>query len=256
MTTFKPRMSAPSVHDKNWIHWSKQGHNYCILIEGTSTLPNCVGYAWGRWRELLGAHHNLSRNNAEVWYGYKDGYARGNTPKEGAVICWRQGNTGTHKDGAGHVAIVEKVLQNGSIIISNSDYKGSRFYTRQIKPPYNIGSTFTLQGFIYLPKTYAKKLSNHEVAKLVLRGKYKNYPERKRLLEAEGYSYSDVQLEVEKIINKGNTPTPKPKKSIAEVARLVRLGVYKNGNERIKRLKAEGYDPEAVQAEVNRQLRK
>jgi hypothetical protein len=51
------------------------------------------------------------------------------------------------------------------------------------------------------------------------------------------------------------TPEP-PKKSYAEVARDVIAGDYGNDPGRSKKLKAEGYDPEAVQAEVNRLLKK
>lgn len=44
------------------------------------------------------------------------------------------------------------------------------------------------------------------------------------------------------------------KKTIAEVAKDVRAGKYGNEPERSKKLKAAGYDPEKVQAEVNKQL--
>ena len=33
---FKPRTSAPSTSDPNWIHTSKGGKNSCILISGKS----------------------------------------------------------------------------------------------------------------------------------------------------------------------------------------------------------------------------
>ena len=50
-------------------------------------------------------------------------------------------------------------------------------------------------------------------------------------------------------------PVPaKPQKSLDEVARAVIRGDYGNGAERAQRLKAEGYDPEAVQARVNELL--
>lgn len=152
MSKYVERLTAPATADKNWIHYSKGGYNYCILISGSSCLPNCVGYAWGRWRELLGAHHKLSRGNAENWYlNAGDGYKRGRTPKVGAVICWAKGVAGYGADGAGHVAIVERVNADGSIVISQSGYGYKRFWTQTLKAPYNIGSGYTFQGFIYLP---------------------------------------------------------------------------------------------------------
>lgn len=154
MSTFITRTTAPAYSDKNYIHYSMGGYNYCINIGNGSVLPNCVGYAWGRWRELLGVKHNLSTSNAENWWGNTDdGYKRGNTPKIGAVICWRKGEAGNSSDGAGHVGIVEDVNSDGSIVVSNSAYGGKRFYTMTLSAPYNIGNNYHFQGFIYLPTT-------------------------------------------------------------------------------------------------------
>ena len=155
MATFKPRTTAPSTTDKNWLHTSAGGYNSCILIGGGSVLPNCVGYAWGRARELLGKDPKLSRANAENWYGHNDGYERGATPRLGAIACWRRGKAGVASDGAGHVAVVEQINADGSILVSNSDYGGRRFYTQTYKAPnYAIGGTYVFQGFIYLPVKY------------------------------------------------------------------------------------------------------
>ena len=155
MEKFVPRLAAPAASDKNWIHADHGGYNLCIHISGGSVLPNCVGYAWGRWRELLGKYHNLALTDAETWYpNTGDGYERGQTPKVGAVACWRKGSENSDKDGEGHVAIVEKVNADGSIVTSESSSGGSRWYTRTHKPPYNIGSTLVFQGFIYIPVEY------------------------------------------------------------------------------------------------------
>lgn len=62
---FKKRLTAPSTTDKHWLHYTKGVLNKCILISGNSCLSNCVGYAWGRWYELLGKEPKLSRGNAE-----------------------------------------------------------------------------------------------------------------------------------------------------------------------------------------------
>lgn len=148
---YVPRLTAPSESDKNWIHYTEGGFNYCIKIYGKSCLPNCVGYSWGRWRELLGKFHYLSRNNAEDWYGHtQDGYTRGSTPRLGAVICWRRGRLADDSDGAGHVAVVEKINDDGSITCSNSAYLSTRFYLSKHFPPYSFG-LYTFQGFIYPP---------------------------------------------------------------------------------------------------------
>lgn len=147
---FEPRLNAPSMSNENWIHTSAGGKNGCIKISGNSVLPNCVGYAYGRFMEILGKTPKLSKGNAENWYGFKDGYARGKTPKLGAVICWAKGKAGVSSDGAGHVAMVEKIYGDGSILISQSGYKSSRFWTSKVSKGYALKG-YTFQGFIYNP---------------------------------------------------------------------------------------------------------
>lgn len=149
---FIKRLNSPSKNDLNYRHYTKRGYNYCIEINNGDCLPNCVGYAWGRWREILGKYHNLSRNNAENWYINDDGYKRGKTPKLGAIICFQKGKVHNGKDGAGHVAVVEEIKDNGVIVTSNSGYNSKRFWLRELVPPYSIGSGYTFQGFIYLPE--------------------------------------------------------------------------------------------------------
>ena len=99
----------------------------------------------------MGRYHKLSRANAEDWYGYNDGYERGQTPKLGAVICWRKGNIKNASDGCGHVAVVEKIDSDGTITTSNSGWNSTTFYLKTIKKPYEIGGTYHFQGFIYPP---------------------------------------------------------------------------------------------------------
>lgn len=119
-------------------------------MSGKSVLPNCVGYAWGRAYELLGKAPKLSRANAETWYGYKDGYARGKSPKLGAIAVWAKGKVGNSKDGAGHVAVVEQINSDGSFVVSQSGYKSKRFWTSKIPASCKL-SGYTFLGFIYLP---------------------------------------------------------------------------------------------------------
>lgn len=119
-------------------------------------LPNCTCYAWGRFWENGDVDHDygnrplLSLGNAEDWYNYNDGYQRGNTPQLGAVLCLADGPF----SGDGHVAIVEQINGDGSIVTSNSAYGGSYFYTQTLQPPdYLPASAYRFQGFIYNPNS-------------------------------------------------------------------------------------------------------
>ena len=148
---FERRLTAPSTDNKYYIkrNTTFNGYNRCIIInrDNGSVLPNCTGYAWGRFCEEQGIHDcKLSRANAELWYGNtSDGYQRGFTAKLGAIICWYSTRSG------GHVAVVEKINPNGTILTSNSAYGGSRFYLKTLDPQrnYYMGSSYSFQGFIY-----------------------------------------------------------------------------------------------------------
>lgn len=149
---FVPRTTAPALDDLNYIsHYAPfNGYNYCIIIDSATgyVMPNCTGYAWGRWRELLGSYHNLSRGNASVWYGNtSDGYQRGQTAKIAAVACWSGGS-----DGAGHVGIVEDIDSTG-FWMSNSAYQSYMFRYQHITGNF-FQSGYTFQGFIYYPEEF------------------------------------------------------------------------------------------------------
>lgn len=196
---YKPRLTAPSSTDKNWIKDTKGGYNKCLLISGNSCLPNCVGYAWGRWRELLGKDPKLSTGNAENWFTHtKDGYKRGSTPELGAVICWRKGEAGQASDGAGHVAIVEKINTDGSIVTSNSAYGGSRFYTKTLKKPYSLGGTYHFQGFIYIPIDFTNKYNLTRTLKKGCKGNDVKELQKKLGIKADGIFGNQTKTAVKK----------------------------------------------------------
>lgn len=117
---------------------------------------NCTCYAWGRWYELLGKKPKLCTSNAENWYSFKDGYKRGSKPKLGAVAVWSKGKVGNGSDGAGHVAIVEEIYSDGSILTSNSAWKTKLFYTKKLSKGYEIPG-YKFLGFIYQPVEYQVK---------------------------------------------------------------------------------------------------
>ena len=112
-------------------------------------MPNCTAYAWGRFYEILGEKPKLYTGNAGTWYNHtEDGYKRGKEPALGAVICFsRPGD-------AGHVAVVEKINSDGSIVTSDSGWGSSNWWWRMTRTPpryNNDDSGLVFQGFIYNP---------------------------------------------------------------------------------------------------------
>lgn len=150
---YVPRLLCPAKDNKYYMTVAYGGLNRCILgnpqYTKGSALDNCVGYAWGRSFELLGSEPKLSRANAEDWWAYKDGYTRSQKPKLGAIACWRKGQAGKGSDGAGHVAVVEKIEGN-KITLSNSGYGGPAFYLTTYEVGKMNHGAYTVQGFIWI----------------------------------------------------------------------------------------------------------
>lgn len=174
---FVERTTAPSNDNKFYLKAGKGGYNRAMEINSKthSCLANCVAMAHGRWLESqnqtdYNKYDKLPTGNAENYYTYtKDGYKRGTTPKLGAIICWRKGKAGYAKDGAGHVAFVEKVYDNGDVLTSNSAYNGRRYYTKKYtkSSKYYLGSKYTFQGFIYNPCDFDEK---YDLKRLLKKG--------------------------------------------------------------------------------------
>ena len=79
----------------------------------------------------------------------------GDTPKLGAIMVWGQG-TSKGNDGAGHVAVIEKIISNEEVITSESNYGDSRpFLTKTRKKGVNgrwgLSAKYQFKGFIYNP---------------------------------------------------------------------------------------------------------
>ena len=135
-------------------------------------LPNCTCYTFGRWWEILGYRPDVLKftpgyGNGGLWYDQlvNKGLLHGSTPRLGAIACWKDpaGNN------AGHVAVVEQIIDNETILTSNSGYTRESaeeeerlyFWTEtctyvqgrgycsswELSAQYN----YTNQGFIYLP---------------------------------------------------------------------------------------------------------
>lgn len=92
------------------------------------------------------------------------------------------------------------------------------------------------------------KKSVNTLAKEVLAGKWGNGTDRKNRLVKAGYDYNKVQAAVNKLVK---TSQITQDKIINAVAHEVIAGKWGNGQERVDRLKAAGYDPDKIQKRVN-----
>jgi surface antigen len=159
---FTPRLTRPTSGNKYYIRKANGGYSNAVKGNPTDSqcdvLSNCVGYAYGRFNEIGGYGYckYLAPVNAENFIQYKGSCEVGQTPKVGACMVWQKGATLTGSDGAGHVAIVEKVISDTEIVTSESGWGSSTpFYTKTRKKGSNgrwgAGSAYTFLGFIYNP---------------------------------------------------------------------------------------------------------
>lgn len=150
-TNFTPRLTSDGIEGDDY--WYAKNPFY----QSGYGLPNCPCYAWGRFWEISDKCDDGTKNysnkptlptgNACDWFPNVKGYVTGVTPKLGAVICWSGGT-----DGYGHVAIVEEIKSNGDIVVSQSAWQSTYFWTseKQVSSGYSYNN-YTFQGFIYNP---------------------------------------------------------------------------------------------------------
>lgn len=133
------------------------------------------------------------------------------------------------------------------------------------KPGDQTGKEFLIRSYRNYPWTnvlrYSDGISGGEsnekktisqIADEVIAGKWGNGDARKNALTAAGYNYSEVQAAVNAKVSGGSSTSAK--KSNAEIAKEVIAGKWGNGNDRKAKLEAAGYDYDAIQAEVNKQV--
>ena len=158
---FKMRTSKPGAGNKYYNNGNNGGYSWCVngspKDKNCNVLANCVGYACGRFNEIIGSmKYKAFCCNAEnfIEVAKKAGLKVGNTPKLGAIMVWQKGATLSGNDGAGHVAIVEKVYSNNKVYTSESAWGGSAFWnaTRtNSNGRWGMGSGYKFRGFIYNP---------------------------------------------------------------------------------------------------------
>ena len=163
MKMFQIRLTRPEAGNKYYIRKASGGWSPCIqgkpLDPELNVLANCVGYAVGRFNEIgkYGACRYLGSVNAEnmAALARSQGLTVLREPTPGGCMVWAKGAAGNSSDGAGHVAIVEQVNTDGSIITSESGYGYKVFYT-SVRSGANWGESSAYQylGCIVNPAVY------------------------------------------------------------------------------------------------------
>ena len=270
------RTSKPSAGNKFFITKSKGGWSTCIQGSPTDSacnvLANCVGYACGRFNEIIGSMKYPSLNcNAEnfIERAKSLGLTISPVPTLGGIMVWQKGATLSGNDGAGHVAVVERIDSANQIYTSESGYGSSAFWNSirtNSNGRWGLGSGYSFRGCIInpaignvtasqpsKPSSDIANKSVDELAREVINGKYGNGEARKQAL---GSRYSEVQKRVNEILA-GNKPAPQPapaqptRPDLLEMVRRTIRGDFGNYPTRKAKIEALGWDYATVQHQVN-----
>ena len=157
----KMRTTKPESGNKFYNTISNGGASRCIVgkptDKGCNVLANCVGYACGRFNEIIGDMKYPYLNcNAEnfIERAKQYGLQVSDKPVVGGIMVWQKGATLSGNDGAGHVAIVEKIIDNNTIYTSESGYESSAFWNSTRKNSngrWGMGSAYSFRGCIINP---------------------------------------------------------------------------------------------------------
>ena len=271
---FNMRTSKPSAGNKFYNNGNNGGYSWCIngspTDKGCNVLANCVGYACGRFNEIIGSmKYKTLCCNAEnfIERAKQAGLQVVSYPTLGGIMVWQKGATLSGNDGAGHVAVVERIDSANQIYTSESGYGSSAFWNsirRNDNGRWGLGSGYTFRGCIVnpaigdvhyvapvnpqpsAPNSDISNKSVDELAKEVIAGKYGNGEDRKNAL---GSRYNEVQARVNEILN-GNKPS-QPSTPSVDILTLVKKtirGDYGNGSARRNAL---GSNYDEVQKQVN-----
>lgn len=170
MGTFTPMTAKPTKSDKYIYLYNNSkngGKSLCITGKPADStcnvLANCVGWACGRFNHIYnlitgynGIKYSRFCCNAENFIEVAKSYGLSidTTPKPGAIMVWQKGTTLSSSDGAGHVAIVEKVISSTRVMTSESGYGNFVFKNKTRSKGtgnWGAGYAYKFRGFIYNP---------------------------------------------------------------------------------------------------------
>lgn len=140
---------------------NNRGASWCVNGNPTDSrcnvLSNCVGYACGRFNEIIGSmKYPQLCCNAENFIERAKQYGLQvvNYPTLGGIMVWQKGATLSGNDGAGHVEIVERIDNANQIYTSASNWGGTTFYNatrNNSNGRWGLSSGYKFRGCIVNP---------------------------------------------------------------------------------------------------------
>lgn len=135
----------------------------------------------------------------------------------------------------------------------NNPERRSRLQAAGYNPDTIQGIVNARLGGVKGPVPAPARPSVDAVADQVIAGAWGNGPDRQARLQNAGYNYAEVQAAVNRKMGLGAAPTRKSSDQVANEI-IAGQGGWGNNPQRADKLRAAGYDPNAVQQLVNRKL--
>lgn len=160
MSKFTVRKEQP-YGNKYYMTKSTGGYNGAVygkpLQEGANVLANCVGYANGRFNEIYAEikgkevfpYQLTCDAGSFIKYGKKMGLKVSQRPQAGSIMVW-DGGSGGH----GHVCVVEEIIDDNRVMISQSNYGGKPFEYKvrtNANGRWGLSGLYTFLGFLLNP---------------------------------------------------------------------------------------------------------
>lgn len=229
---FQVRTNCPTGN-KYYIRKENGGWNGAIqgkpTKSGANVLANCVGYANGRFAEIMneGKIKYQLICNAENFIEKAKAYGLkiSNKPTLGGIMVWQKG-TLSSSDGVGHVAVVERIDSDNQIYTSESSYGGTAFFnaTRyNTNGRWGLGSGYTFRGCIVNPSVKDEPV----LTKGIYKTNYNMNIRKKPSVKSEVVKVKDCTGAMQKaLVNKSPNADAVVKRNIEFTV----LGVIKDGN--------------------------
>ena len=144
------RTTLPEYGNPFYNTKSVGGYSYCIVGEptcdGRNVLANCVGYACGRFNEIIGSmkYPYLNCNAQNFIYRAREEYPDlqiTDYPTLGGIMVFKKIG-----ENYGHVFIVEKLVDSNTIYTSESAWHGKAFFNAHRYK----SSNWSMSGYEYL----------------------------------------------------------------------------------------------------------
>ena len=234
---FQVRTSCPNGN-KYYIRKANGGWNGAVqgnpTKSGANVLANCVGYANGRFNEIIGENKCKYQFicNAENFIEKAKAYGLkvSDKPVLGGIMVWQKGATLSNKDGAGHVAVVERIDSANQIYTSESSWNGAAFFNatrNNNNGRWGLGSGYKFRGCIVNPAVKDEPTPQPTPTKGIYKTNYNMNIRKKPTTKSEVVKVKNCTAAMKKALT---SKSPNANAVVKKGINFTALEIIKDGN--------------------------